>query len=125
MGSKKKNGLMIGCGVGLLILVGLAVALVFGVSKVMDEADKGMIEPSLYASVQEGDPEEQVRGKLPSGKSFLTSDVKDKGPAEPAGASCLSLLSTDTSKGLTTDTVYRFCFQGGKLIEKREFDVKN
>ncbi|MEU7137024.1 histidine kinase [Streptomyces sp. NPDC046261] len=125
MSTKKSSGCLIGCGIGLLILVGLAVVALFGVGKIMDEADKAMIDPSVYQSVRTGDPEQQVREKLPSGKSFLASDVKGKLPAEPAGTSCLSLLSTDTSKGLTTDTVYRFCFKDGKLSEKREFHVKS
>ncbi|MFI9201230.1 sensor histidine kinase [Streptomyces sp. NPDC053048] len=125
MGTKKRNGCLIGCGVGLLILVVLAVAAVFGIGMIVDETDKAVIDPSVYESVHTGDPERQVREKLPSGESFLTADIKDKLPADPAGTSCLSLLSSDTSRGLTTDIVYRFCFKDGKLSEKREFHVKN
>lgn len=125
MSTKKSNGCLIGAVVGLLILVVLAVAAVFGIGAIVDEADKVMIDPVVYESVKVGDPERQVREKLPEGKSFLTSDVEDKLPAEPAGMSCLSLLSTDTSRGLLTDTVYRFCFKDGKLSEKREFHVKS
>ncbi|MFI1970736.1 sensor histidine kinase [Streptomyces cinnamoneus] len=123
--TKKNNGCLIGCGVVLLIVAGLVAAALFGAGKLMEEADKGMIDPSDYASVHVGDPERQVRDRLPSGSSFLTSDVRGKIPAEPAGASCLALLSSDTSRGLTTDTVYRFCFKDGKLSEKREFHVKS
>ncbi|WP_240351015.1 sensor histidine kinase [Streptomyces olivoreticuli] len=126
MGSKKSRGLLIGCGAALLlILVGLAAVLVYGVGKLLDEAEKATIDPSVYTSVKVGDSEDQVREKLPSGDSILTTGAKDKGPAEPAGASCLTLLSTDVSKGMLTDIVYRFCFKDGKLIEKREFEVKN
>ncbi|MEU2855916.1 histidine kinase [Streptomyces syringium] len=126
MGSTRRNhGCLIGCGAGVLILVGLVVALVFGAGKLLDEVDKAVIDPSVYASVHVGDPEERVREKLPSGKSFLTMDAERQAPPEPPGAGCLTLLSTDASKGLSTDTVYRFCFKDGKLIEKREFDVQN
>ncbi|SPE61834.1 Sensor histidine kinase DesK [Streptomyces netropsis] len=126
MGSTRRNhGCLIGCGAGVLILAGLVVALVFGAGKLLDEVDKAMIDPSVYASVHVGDPEDRVREKLPSGKSFFTIDAKRQAPPEPPGAGCLTLLSTDSSKGLSTDTVYRFCFKDGKLIEKREFDVKN
>ncbi|WP_370423462.1 sensor histidine kinase [Streptomyces sp. QH1-20] len=126
MGSTRRNhGCLIGCGAGVLILVGLVVALVFGAGKLLDEVDKAMIDPSVYASVHVGDPEERVREKLPSGKSFFTIDAKRQAPPEPPGAGCLTLLSTDSSKGLSTDTVYRFCFKDGKLVEKREFDVHN
>lgn len=125
MGTKKSNGCLLGCGIALLLLVALVVAGVFTMGKVIDEADKGMIDPSTYASVKVGDPERDVREKLPSGKSFLTSDAKDKIPAAPAGASCLTLLSTDDSRGLSVDTVYRFCFKDGRLSDKREFHVKS
>ncbi|MBZ6475931.1 histidine kinase [Streptomyces griseocarneus] len=125
MSTKKSNGCLISVVVGLVILGLLAVAAVFGIGAIIDEADKAMIDPSVYESVKVGEPERQVREKLPPGKSFLTSDLKDKLPADPAGTSCLSLLSTDTSRGLMTDTVYRFCFKDGKLSEKREFHVKS
>lgn len=125
MGTKKSNGCLLGCGIALLLLVALVVAAVFTMGKVIDEADKGMIDPSVYQSVKVGDPERDVREKLPSGKSVLTSDAKDKIPPAPAGTSCLTLLSTDDSRGLSVDTVYRFCFKDGKLSDKREFHVKS
>ncbi|MBT2382856.1 sensor histidine kinase [Streptomyces sp. ISL-11] len=123
--SKKRNGCLIGCGVALLVLVGLVVLAVLGVGKVIEESDKALIGPDDYASVRIGESEKQVRERLPSGESFITSDVKTKLPDDPEGTSCLALLSTDTSKGLSTDTVYRFCFKDGKLAEKRVFHVKN
>ncbi|MCC3776585.1 sensor histidine kinase [Streptomyces sp. UNOB3_S3] len=125
MGTKKSNGCLLGCGIALLLLVALAVAAVFTMGKVIDEADKGIIDPSTYESVKIGDSEQDVREKLPSGKSFFTSDAKDKIPPAPAGTSCLTLLSTDNSRGMSTDTVYRFCFKDGKLSDKREFHVKS
>ncbi|MEV4434911.1 histidine kinase [Streptomyces sp. NPDC049585] len=125
MGTRKRNGWAVGCVVGLLIVLGLGFLALFGVVQLMDELDKGMIEPSVYESVRIGDSEQQVRQKLPSGRSIITSDVRGKIPPEPAGAGCLVLLSTDTSHGLDTDTVYRFCFTDGKLSEKREFHVKS
>ncbi|KJY42930.1 hypothetical protein VR41_05625 [Streptomyces sp. NRRL B-1568] len=125
MSTKKSNGCLLGCGIALLILVALAVAAFFGVSKAIDETDKAMVDPSVYASVKVGDPEDEVREKLPSGKSVLVSDLQGKGPAAPAGATCLTLLSKGGSTDVNTDTVDRFCFKDGKLVEKREFDVKN
>ncbi|ARZ68959.1 hypothetical protein SMD11_3323 [Streptomyces albireticuli] len=122
---KKRNGCLIGCGVALVVLVGLVVAAVIGVGMVFEEADKTMVEPRVYNSVRVGEDEAQVRDRLPSGKSFLTSEVTKGLPDDPQGMSCLVLLSTDTSQGLNTDTVYRFCFKDGKLAEKREFHVKN
>ncbi|MFE0042355.1 sensor histidine kinase [Streptomyces albireticuli] len=122
---KKRNGCLIGCGVALVVLVGLVVAAVIGVGMVFEEADKTMVEPRVYNSVRVGEDEAQVRDRLPSGKSFLTSEVTKGLPDDPQGMKCLVLLSTDTSQGLSTDTVYRFCFKDGKLADKREFHVKN
>ncbi|MFF4738222.1 sensor histidine kinase [Streptomyces sp. NPDC001262] len=124
MSTRKSNGCVIGCGIALLILVGLAALAFLALGKTIEETDKAMLDRSVYDSVKVGEPEQQVRDRLPSGKSVFTADLKDKGPAQPAGASCLSLLSSEGSKG-TEDTVFRFCFKDGKLIEKREFDVQN
>ncbi|WP_432913099.1 sensor histidine kinase [Streptomyces syringium] len=91
MGSTRRNhGCLIGCGAGVLILAGLVVALVFGAGKLLDEVDKAMIDPSVYASVHVGDPEDRVREKLPSGKSFFTIDAKRQAPPEPPGAGCIT-----------------------------------
>ncbi|MEU7166588.1 histidine kinase [Streptomyces morookaense] len=124
MSTRKSNGCLVGCGIALLILLGLAALAFLALGKTVDETNKGLLDRSVYDSVKVGEPEQQVRDRLPSGKSFLTADLKDKGPAKPAGASCLSLVSSEGSKG-STDTVFRFCFKDGKLIEKREFDVQN
>ncbi|GAA0420995.1 histidine kinase [Streptomyces luteireticuli] len=125
MSVRRSRGCLVGCGVGLLILAGLAVLAVLGVGKLFDEMKKASIDPGVYRSITVGTSEDAVRKKLPSGESFLTSGVKGKGPAEPAGAQCLSLLSTDSPDDIDRDRVYRFCFKGGKLIEKREFVVRN
>ncbi|MEU1628520.1 histidine kinase [Streptomyces sp. NPDC020096] len=118
MRTKKSNGWLVGCGIGVLILVGLVVAGIFAWNALIHNARRGMIDPSVYASVKVGEAEAQVRAKLPSGESLLTSDLKKQVPAGPAGANCLLLLSSQDS---ATDPVYRFCFKDGKLAEKREF----
>ncbi|GGU59690.1 hypothetical protein GCM10010211_25800 [Streptomyces albospinus] len=126
MGTRKRsNGCLIIAGTGLLILVGLMAAALFGVGSLVDEADKGAIDPQDYASVKVGDPEAQVRHALPSGSSLLTSHARSKLPAKPAGSTCLVFLSTADEDDSATDTVYRFCFKDGKLADKREFHVKS
>ncbi|WP_052229713.1 hypothetical protein [Streptomyces sp. CT34] len=121
---KRSNGCLIIAGTALLMLVGLVVVGVFGVGSVVRGAEKGAIDPQVYTGVKGGEPEEQVRHKLPAGSSFLTSGVKSKLPAEPAGSTCLLFLSTADEDNPAADTVYRFCFKGGKLADKREFHVK-
>ncbi|MEV1082125.1 histidine kinase [Streptomyces sp. NPDC050211] len=124
MGSKKR-GIAIGCGAALVIIVGLGALAVWGIAKLWDESDKAMIEPSVYKSVQVGDTETAVRGKLPDGKSFLTDGLRDKGPAKPKGADCLVLLSTEIPDNLDDEPLFRFCFRDGKLIDKQSYTVKS
>ncbi|WP_280879459.1 sensor histidine kinase [Streptomyces pseudovenezuelae] len=124
MGSKKK-GVVIGCGAAVLAFVVLGVvAVVFVVKLVGSEADKLMVDPSVYHSVQVGDTEAVVRDKLPHGKSFLAGALNDDAGAPPApkGATCSSYLSTgDWPDEGSKAPAYRFCFRDGKLIEKRAF----
>ncbi|MFC5723963.1 sensor histidine kinase [Streptomyces gamaensis] len=123
MSLRKNNGCLIGCVVGLVLLVGLVVLVVLGFGMVLKEADKAMIDHKTYESIRVGASEEAVRKELPSGRSFLTDGLQGQGPAEPAGAKCLSLLAKDSSSELSTERVYRFCFKEGKLVEKRDFRV--
>ncbi|WP_254647713.1 sensor histidine kinase [Streptomyces sp. GbtcB6] len=124
MGSRKK-GLWIGCGGALLAFVVLGgLAVVFIVKLVGDEADKLMLDPSVYASVRVGDTEAAVRDKLPHGRSFLARalDSDHGSPPVPRGATCSSYLSSgDWPDEGGKAPAYRFCFRDGRLIEKRTF----
>ncbi|MGD3105474.1 sensor histidine kinase [Streptomyces sp. YGL11-2] len=122
---KRSNGCLIIGGTALLMLVGLVAAGLFGVGTVVREAEKGAIDPQVYAGVKVGEPEAQVRHTLPSGSSFLMSGTRSKLPAEPAGSTCQLFLSTADEDDPAADTVYRFCFKDGKLADKREFHVKS
>ncbi|UQX04036.1 hypothetical protein [Streptomyces sp. RerS4] len=110
----------IGCGVVLVIGVGLLAALAFGASKVLDMADKTLLDPKVYEAVRVGDAESEVRAKLPSGDSFVKDALKEGGPAEPAGSTCAWYVSTSSS----ADDVLRFCFKDGKLAEKAQYRMK-
>ncbi len=125
MGVRRSRGCLLGCGFGLVLALGLGALALFGAGKLYEAMTEGQLEPRDFQRVRVGSPESEVRGRLPSGDSFLTSGLRGRGPAVPAGAECLSLLSTDAPKALDTDRVYRFCFRDGKLIEKLEFKVKN
>lgn len=116
----RRNGCLIGCAVAGVLGIGLLVALLFGVGKVMDVADKTLVDHKVYEAVSVGDSETEVRAKLPSGESFVTSALKDGGPAVPAGSQCSWYLS-DSGNG---DTVLRFCYKDGKLAEKADYRMK-
>lgn len=119
----QRKGCLIGCGVALVLGVGLVVAVVFGMGKVLDMADKTLVDPAVYEAVKTGDPENEVRGKLPSGESFVKSALKEGGPAEPEGSACAWCLSSgETRNG--KETVLRFCFKDGKLAEKTEYPMQ-
>jgi signal transduction histidine kinase len=122
--NNKRSG--IGCGIVILILLLLLViGGVVAVILLAREVDKAMIEPKQYDAVKAGQPEAAVRAKLPSGKSFLASGLTKGAPPEPAGADCLTLLSTATGSSSSREPVFRFCFKDGKLIEKKSFEISN
>lgn len=116
----RRNGCLIGCAVAGVLGIGLLVVLLFGVGKVIDVADKTLVDHKVYEAVSVGDSETDVRAKLPSGESFVTSALKDGGPAVPAGSQCSWYLS-DSGNG---DTVLRFCYKDGKLAEKADYRMK-
>ncbi|MFG2875629.1 hypothetical protein ACGFYU_11590 [Streptomyces sp. NPDC048337] len=119
----QRKGCLIGCGVALVLGVGLLVLLVFGMGKVLDMADKTLVDPKVYEAVKTGDVESEVRAKLPSGDTFVKGALKEGGPAEPEGGVCSWYLSSgDTKNG--NETVFRFCFKDGKLAEKAEYPMR-
>ncbi|MFJ4780053.1 hypothetical protein [Streptomyces sp. NPDC088762] len=119
----QRKGCLIGCGVALVLGVGVLVLLLFGVGKVLDVADKTLVDPKVYEAVRTGDAEGEVRGRLPSGETFVKDVLKEGGPAEPEGSACAWYVSSgDTKNG--KETVFRFCFKDGKLAEKAEYPMK-
>ncbi|MER6253531.1 hypothetical protein ABT224_19470 [Streptomyces sp. NPDC001584] len=119
----QRKGCLIGCGVALVLGVGLLVALVFGMGKVLEMADKTLVDPAVYEAAKTGDAESEVRGKLPSGDSFVKSALKEGGPAEPEGSTCSWYISSGEAKN-GEETVLRFCFKDGKLAEKTQYPMK-
>ncbi|MCK7625892.1 histidine kinase [Streptomyces sp. RS10V-4] len=121
----RRSGAAIGCGVVAVTGALLLAAAVVGGIFLMGEADKAMIEPAQYDAVRVGRPEAEVRRKLPDGDSVLTGDLGRGAPPVPAGATCLSLHSTEAGRSWSTLPVFRFCFKGGRLVEKKSFDVES
>lgn len=121
--TKRGNGIAIGCGVAALVAVLLVIAVVIGGIFLVREADSAMIEPKQYDAVTIGQSEAEVREQLPSGDSFLNSEQGKGAPPEPAGAECLTLMSTEFGSSWDAEPVFRFCFKDGRLVEKKSFET--
>ncbi|MEU6060674.1 histidine kinase [Streptomyces sp. NPDC047097] len=122
--SSRRSGVAIGCGVAVLAALLVGFAAVVGYVYFSGEAGKAMIDKEKYDSVRVGEPEDEVRGKLPDGKSFLTVGLDEGAPPQPAGATCLSLNSTEEASSWSKSPVFRFCFKDGRLVEKKAFEAK-
>ncbi|MEU9009285.1 histidine kinase [Streptomyces sp. NPDC048479] len=117
------GGWALGCGIALAALLVLVVAGIFGLFFLVGAANKGMIDPEEYGRVQIGAGEDEVRDQLPSGDTIATTGLAGTGPKEPAGSECLVLMSSEVGDNFDTEPVFRFCFKGGKLIEKKTYEV--
>ncbi|MFJ9639118.1 sensor histidine kinase [Streptomyces sp. NPDC101178] len=120
----RRKGLAVGCGVAVAVALLLGVAAAVGGYFLFKEADKAMIEPEEYAAVSVGMSEAEVRDRLPRGDSFLADGLDKGAPAEPAGATCLSLNSSEIGSSWDKSPVFRFCFRDGRLVEKKTFEIK-
>ncbi|WP_162688599.1 MULTISPECIES: histidine kinase [unclassified Streptomyces] len=122
-GNGRTGGVALGCGIAvaavvvLLIVIGAAVALLVG--SVSDTT----ISRADYDGVQVGEAEDAVRSRLPSGDSILTEGLDRKGPPRPQGAACVALLADDDSD-LGSNSVFRFCFKDGKLVDKQAYQAE-
>ncbi|MGN2365613.1 sensor histidine kinase [Streptomyces luridiscabiei] len=115
--STRKN-VAIGCAVTAVVLVAGAIGLgVWGIGVMTEEVKKAEISPSVYEEAKVGDAEADIRARLPEEDSWLTSDLADQGPELPEGATCRHFTSED-DQGVDFLTVFRFCFQDGKLVSK-------
>jgi signal transduction histidine kinase len=126
--TNKGKGCLVGCGIALAVLLVIAVAGFFGITSLVHQVSNDLVSRSTYDSVQTGQSETAVRKELPSGKAVLVTALGDRLPADPPGQTCLDLMAEGTSaKPLLgkVQTVFRFCFQGGRLVGKREIDVTN
>ncbi|WP_437050446.1 sensor histidine kinase [Streptomyces sp. enrichment culture] len=113
--SSKKN-VTLGCSlVAVVIVTGFVGLLVWGVSKLMDEVQAGVIPAGVYESARVGDAEAELREKFPTGDSLLTEGVEKDGPPLPQGATCEHFVDDED------DIVYRFCFTDGKLSSKESY----
>ncbi|MER5759067.1 histidine kinase [Streptomyces sp. NPDC002082] len=123
LNGSRVGGVTLGCGIAvaavvvLLIVIGAAVALLVGS---VSDATVGRAE---YDEIQVGEAESAVRSRLPSGDSILTEGLDRKGPPRPQGATCLAFLA-EGGGDWDSDSVFRFCFKDGKLVEKQAYEAK-
>lgn len=123
LNGNRLGGVTLGCGIAvasvvvLLIVIGAAVALLVGS---VSDATIGRAE---YDEIQVGEPESAVRSRLPSGDTILTEGLDRKGPPRPEGATCLAFLA-EGGGDWDSDSVFRFCFKDGKLVEKQAYEAK-
>ncbi|MEV4048162.1 histidine kinase, partial [Streptomyces sp. NPDC049744] len=110
--SSKKNAALGCAATAVVLVVGVGALLVWGVSKLIDEVEKGAIPASVYESARVGGAEADLRARLPEGGSVLTEGVEKQGPPLPHDATC------DHFVDIEKDIVYRFCFRDGKLASK-------
>ncbi|APU41309.1 two-component sensor histidine kinase [Streptomyces sp. TN58] len=121
----RSGGIAVGCGIAFAAVVVLVIVVIAAVLLLLDSVGDAMISRDEYDAVQVGEAEQAVRDRLPSGESFLTAGADRKGPPRPQGSECLALLADDQpTDSLTTDLVFRFCFQDGKLVDKQAYEVK-
>ncbi|MEU0678500.1 MULTISPECIES: sensor histidine kinase [Streptomyces] len=113
--SSKKN-VALGCAlVSVALVAGTVALLVWGVGKLIDEVEKGVIPASVYEDARIGDAEADLREKFPEGGSLLTDGVEKQGPPLPEDAVCEHFVDDEK------DIVYRFCFRDGKLTAKESY----
>ncbi|MEV3890041.1 histidine kinase [Streptomyces griseoincarnatus] len=113
--SSKKN-VALGCALVSVVLVAGTVALLaWGVNKMIDEVQKGIIPAYVYEDARVGDAEADLREQFPEGDSLLTDGVEEQGPPLPEDAVCEHFVDDEK------DLVYRFCFRDGKLVAKESY----
>ncbi|NXY92918.1 sensor histidine kinase [Streptomyces sp. BR123] len=122
-GRTRTGGIALGCGIAFAALVVFVIVIGAVTTLLLGSVTKAMMSPEEYERVRIGESEQAVRDRLPSGESFLTEGLDRKGPQKPAGSACVAWLSSANDE-LDGDTVFRFCFKDGKLVDKQSYEVK-
>ncbi|MER5727727.1 histidine kinase [Streptomyces sp. NPDC002138] len=122
-GRGRTGGVALGCGIAVAALVVLLIVLGAAVALLVGSASDVTISRADFDSARLGEPEDALRGRLPSGGSILTEGLESKGPPVPEGSHCMALLAAGNSD-LNTDSVFRFCFKDGRLVEKQAYETR-
>ncbi|WP_189060710.1 sensor histidine kinase [Longimycelium tulufanense] len=108
-------GLRVGIGLALFALVG-CVFLTVLVTQDLPAGDP--VQRSLYEQAGVGQPEQDVRRKLPLNSIVARDDVHEAGGPTPAGSFCEEYPAVDEPLNGADLVAYRFCFRGDKLAHK-------
>jgi signal transduction histidine kinase len=115
--------IILACLIGVIVLVCGGGAL--GLYVLDQKARDAAISPAQYGAVKLGQTREEVKRTIGDVGSVGKLGVdQDKEPAVPAGATCQYALSRENTDDGPTH-VYRFCYVGGKLVEKKEMIFPN
>ncbi|MBB1259787.1 sensor histidine kinase [Streptomyces alkaliterrae] len=116
------NGRWRGC-LPVVLVAGLLTVslLIAGLLWLFTEINKGLVTREQYHSVRVGQPEDEVRERLPEGTGI--GDVLDAEQKErPRGSTCLVMFAESPLNKDGSGSLARFCFRDGKLVEKLSFD---
>jgi signal transduction histidine kinase len=114
-------------GVGSIVAAGLVVLVVVGgYTWIGIQPVTNMVQMSFYDSVRYGQPEAEVRAQLKDGGTAASIGDLRKGAApEPPGAVCEYRLSDQQTYSSGGQRILRFCFAGGKVVEKNYHVQRN
>jgi len=115
--------IILACLIGAVVLVCGGGTL--GIYVLSHKVKAAAISPAQYAQVKPGQTREQVKHTIGDVGSLGKLAVdKAKEPPVPAGATCEYAVSRENTDDGPTH-VYRFCYLGDKLKEKKEMIFPN
>ncbi|WP_246019246.1 sensor histidine kinase [Saccharothrix australiensis] len=115
----KPSGIRKWAGVGSILLAGVVVVVVVGgYTWLGSQPISRFVTAETYDSVQVGDAESAVLAKLPEGAPPPIGELRSDAPPEPPGARCDYLVADEQRYSERSTRIVRFCFAGGKLVEK-------
>ncbi len=90
-----------------------------GLNLLEREVQQSSISPVTYEDLKIGEPEDRVRRVLGDVGTTAKDVISGEEPPIPTGATCVYTFSSAVTDNVRS--VYRFCFDGGKLVQKQEF----
>jgi hypothetical protein len=109
----------------LTSLIGAAILACGGAYILGQKAKDAAITPAQFAAVQQGQTRAQVKATIGDIGSIAKLGVdKDREPPIPAGATCDYAASRQNTEN-GPQHMYRFCYSGDKLVEKKEMIFPN
>jgi hypothetical protein len=116
------RSVLIGVAVAIVAILGSLISIPFIVIAAIDTL---LVSKDTYDSIDVGDAEGAVRDQLPDPDN-ANNDAQGGG-STPSGARCVDYsasLQTQFENSFAHEVVYRFCFRGGQLVQKKRFEDK-